>query len=89
MEKTERGFDIRHFTDRYGAKCSIQKSSLATEDCIFLGIEKADPQIMSPDGWMPFDVPKEVLINTRMHLTRQMVIELIPSLIKFAMTGNL
>ncbi len=39
-EKTNRGFDIIRFTDRNGDKCSIQKSSIATEDCIWLGSEQ-------------------------------------------------
>ena len=89
MEKTERGFAIEKFTDRYGAKCSIQKSSLAFEDCIWIGIDTPDPKIMSSEGWMPYELPKEVLINSRMHLTREMVVELLPALIKFAKTGNL
>ncbi len=38
MKRTERGFDVWEFTDRSGKKCSIQKSSLADEDCIWLGI---------------------------------------------------
>lgn len=39
-EKTIRGFDLIRFTDRYNNKCSLQKSSLATEDAIWLGIEQ-------------------------------------------------
>lgn len=35
--KTEKGFAIIEFKDRYGKDCSIQKSSLATEDCIWMG----------------------------------------------------
>ena len=38
--KTGRGFDIAEFTDEHGDQCSLQKSSLATEDCIWLGIDK-------------------------------------------------
>ena len=34
---TERSFRRGEFEDRYGKLCSIQKSSLATEDCIWLG----------------------------------------------------
>jgi hypothetical protein len=89
MNRNERGFEFQEFTDRYGAKCSIQKSSLAFEDCIWLGIDKAEPKIQSPEGWIPFEVPEGVLISTRMHLTRQMVIDLLPSLVKFANTGDL
>lgn len=39
IDHTERGFAIVEFTDRYKFSCSLQKSSLATEDCIWLGVE--------------------------------------------------
>ena len=37
MDTTARGFAIREFEDRNGIACSIQKSSVATEDLIWLG----------------------------------------------------
>ena len=40
LETTNRGFVIGRFTDIYGEKCSIQKSSLATDDAIWLGVDK-------------------------------------------------
>lgn len=99
---TQRGFRKGTFIDRYGEKCSIQKSSLASEDAIWLGIENANPQIMQSDavrlglsqepnpvGWMPFPVPKEVVMSTRMHLTQEQVKELIPILQKFVDTGEI
>lgn len=101
LTKTERGFAIGEFTDRYGAKCSLQKSSLATEDAIWFGVNDADPQIMASDakrlgiptdannGWVKFEIPKEVLLSTRMHLTQEMVQQLLPTLQKFAETGEL
>ena len=101
ITRTQRGFAIMEFTDRYNTKCSIQKSSLATEDAIWLGIDKANPQIMAHDahklgiptpsnnGWVEYKIPEEVLINTRMHLTQEMVIELLPILQRFADTGEL
>lgn len=42
IKKTERGFALAEFVDRYGAKCSLQKSSLATEDCIWLGVNEIE-----------------------------------------------
>ena len=39
IETTQRGFSLFKFTDRYDKKCSLQKSSLATEDCIWLGLQ--------------------------------------------------
>jgi len=45
--KTDRGFDIITFTDRYDHGCSLQKSSLATEDAIWLGVDDPEPKVMS------------------------------------------
>jgi hypothetical protein len=73
----DRGFLKGAFKDRYGASCSIQKSSLATEDCIWLGAD----EISEAPGVEPF--------NTRMHLTRDMAAELIPLLQHFVDTGEL
>ncbi len=47
---TERGFRIDKFVDRYGVPCSLQKSSLATEDAIWLGVDDPNPQIMASDA---------------------------------------
>ena len=47
MEKTYRGFDLFRFRDRYDSECSLQKSSLATEDCIWLGVDDASPKVMA------------------------------------------
>lgn len=101
LKKTARKFAIGEFTDRYNQKCSIQKSSLATEDCIWLGVDDACPKIkiddaikvgMKPDtdsGWCPYPIPSEVLLSTRMHLTRTQVKKLLPLLQKFVKTGEL
>lgn len=88
--KTQRGFAGVEFEDRYNAKCSIQKSSLATEDAIWFGVNHADPKILKPgSGWQTFEIPKEVLLTTRMHLTQKQVKKLLPILQKFAETGEL
>lgn len=102
MGKTERGFANGEFVDQYGAKCSIQASSLATKSCIWFGINDADPKIMASDaikkgidtggqttGWVNYPVPEEVLLSTRMHLSREDVKKLLPLLNKFAETGEL
>lgn len=92
---TARGFDISEFIDRYDTKCTLQKSSLATEDCIWIGIDKAEPQIMASKtkeggtGWVKYEIPEDVFISTRMHLTRKMVLNLLPNLMKFVITGNI
>lgn len=94
-EQTNRGFDICNFTDRYGHECSLQASSLATESCIWLGVNDAEPQIMASKvmeggtGWVKYPIPEDVMLYTRMHLTQEMVVELLPHLQKFAETGEL
>ena len=104
-EFTNRGFANIEFTDRYGAKCSVQKSSLATEDAIWFGINDADPKIMASDairmglkpreggekdnGWVKFEIPEEVSLSTRMHLTVDQVKALLPVLRHFVKHGEL
>jgi len=39
IEFTNRNFALAKFKDRYGERCSIQDSSSATENCIWLGCE--------------------------------------------------
>lgn len=103
INRNARGFSYTEFTDLYGKKCSIQNSSLSTQDAIWFGIDDASPQIMSRDaiklglrqetfderdnGWVNFEVPKEVLMHTRMHLSREQVVELLPVLQQFVETG--
>lgn len=98
---TARGFALIEFTDRYGAKCSLQKSSLATEDAIWFGPNDADPKIMASHaqsldittdektGWIKYPIPNEVVFNTRMHLTRTDVRKLLPHLIRFVLIGDI
>lgn len=40
LKKTERGFSLGEFQDTYGSRCSIQKSSNAEINCIWLGNNK-------------------------------------------------
>ena len=101
IKRNERGFLTGQFTDRYDKKCSIQKSSLAFEDCIWLGIDDPEPKIMAKDasrlglltqedtGWIDYPLPNEVLVHTRMHLTREQVKDLLPTLTKFVETGEI
>lgn len=92
---TERGFALHEFTDAYGVQCSLQKSSLATADAIWLGVDNVNPQIMASDtpeggtGWVPYLIPANVHLTNRMHLTREMAKELIDALQVFVDTGNL
>ncbi len=87
MKRTERGFDLMEFIDRYGEKCSLQKSSLATEDCIWLGI--SEPVIRAIDSGKEIPLPTGSTVGGRMHLTREQVQTLLPYLKRFAETGDL
>ncbi len=90
MEQTERGFQRIDFKDYYKVECSLQKSSLAMKDAIWLGCNDADPKILIPhQGWTSVDMPEEYVANTRMHLTQDQVRELLPYLINFVETGEL
>lgn len=98
---TDRRFALGTFQDLYGTRCSIQKSSLATENAIWLGVDDAEPMIMAKDaaaygiettktcGWVPFPVPNSVFFTTRMHLTVDQVKQLLPVLQRFVDTGEL
>jgi hypothetical protein len=99
--KTQRGFCLGEFRDLYDAQCSIQESSLADVNAIWIGIDNPDPKILASrasefgiktkktTGWIDFPVHQDVLINTRMHLSQEQVAELIPILQHFVDSGNL
>ena len=79
ITKTSRGFDLVTFKDRYDQPCSLQKSSIATEDCIWFGIhEQIDlytKEVVGP--------------GQRMHLSQDQVKELLPLLQRFIDTGEI
>jgi hypothetical protein len=68
---------------------------------LWLGNDRANPMVMAFDaarvgvhtnettGWVPYPVPKEVLMHTRMHLSQRQVKELLPLLTHFAKHGLL
>lgn len=92
LTKTKRGFEKGKFTDLYGEKCSIQKSSLATDDAIWLGIDDPKLTVFENDQmgkYLEVDMPKNFSVNSRMHLNREQVQELLPILQKFVETGDL
>lgn len=86
VSKTSRGFDLIEFLDRYGTKCSLQKSSLAGDDAIWFGIDDPEPKMLATDairlgieteqttGWIPYGLPEELSLTSRMHLTRAQVL---------------
>lgn len=92
LRKTQRGFSIGEFTDLYGAKCSIQKSSLATDDAIWLGLDKPKLTVFENENmgkYVTTDLPRNWMVDSRMHLNREQVKELLPLLKRFVETGEL
>ncbi len=77
IEKTQRGFGITHFNDTHGSTCSLQESSNADEACIWLGRDECRKHHVTGD-----------CLN-RMTLNQQMVIDLLPQLLHFALHGAL
>jgi hypothetical protein len=87
---TNRGFVAIEFVDRNGEKCSLQESSIATENAIWLGCDEANPQVLIPGkGWTKLECPPDTLFNTRMHLTQEQVKKLLPFLEKFVKKGTI
>jgi len=99
LNRTERGFLYGEFTDKYGQKCSLQKSSRVADgpgdECIWLGVDNPDSSFkVCHNGWRNYTLREffpegDILVPDRMHLTQEMVKMLLPSLQHFAETGEL
>lgn len=100
VKKTNRGFEIMEFTDLYQCPCSLQQSSLANGQCLWLGTSDAQPKVMAvkagsvgvqtteTTGWVSYPIPEDVLLSTRMHLNRRMVKALVHRLNRWLETGS-
>jgi len=92
MEKTNRGFGIKKFKDLYGEECSLQESSLATDDAIWLGVHDPELVVFEDENmgkYITTPMPKTFSVHCRMHLNKEQVAELIPILQNFVETGFL
>lgn len=92
METNGRGFKIGEFEDLYRGKCVLQKSSLATQDAIWFGIrgpKVTAHDINNPGKYVELYVPENVTIHSEMHLSQDMVRDILPYLHHFAETGDL
>lgn len=47
---TKRGFVKLLFSDYYNKMCSLQMSSISNDECVWLGIEDAEPRILTTDA---------------------------------------
>lgn len=74
---TGRGFGRKDFDDLYGQHCSIQESSLGTEEAYWIGVHNTGPYC-SINGDHQYNQD-----SNRMHLSRKQVVNLINELVKF------
>lgn len=81
-DSSPRGLGCVTFLDKYHQVCTIQDSSLATEAAIWLGVSNTGISLKGPSGQPNEDV------NSRMHLTQEMVKQLLPILTEFAKKGS-
>jgi hypothetical protein len=96
IKKTKRGFTYIEFKDRNNVECKIQKSSIATEDAIWLGAKEiglkefvAYRQPAWQDVDTTFSEKHHFVANNGMHLTRKQVKKLLPIFQKFVETGEI
>jgi hypothetical protein len=92
IKKTNRNFDIASFKDVYDEECSLQKSSAASDDYIWLGISKPKLTVFKDKNrgqYLNCEMPDNFMVNSRMHLSRDQVAELLPYLQKFVETGDI
>lgn len=92
VEITPRGFMLIKFEDSYMNSCSLQKSSAAMQDCIWFGLNKSKLTVFensSHGKYVTCEMPDNFSVDTRMHLTREQVAELLPYLVRFVETGDL
>lgn len=81
--KNDRGFTTLKFDDYYGQHCSLQESSLATEQAIWLGVDNTGNSVSGPFG------QRNEYVMARMHLTEDQVKILVTELLEWITTGNL
>jgi len=92
IQTNQRGFQFAEFVDSYGHQCSIQKSSAATRDCIWFGIDNPKLTIFENDSkgkYITTEMPKNFEVDSRMHLTVDQVKLLLPILQHFVETGEM
>lgn len=93
--ETARGFELIQFHDDNHELCDMQRSSSADKDKIWLGLHNVYPKILASKteqggtGWVEYEIPSDVFINTRMHLTRKQSISLALKLLKFGLLNKI
>lgn len=58
-------------------------------DFLWIGPNSANPKVRGSNGWIEYPVPDEVLMTTRMHVSRKQVEDLVAHLMIWLRTGSL
>ena len=77
VKKTGRGFSLIEFKDTKGEDCSIQKSSLADADYLWIGMDRAPAPHLGHE------------LSPRMHIDQETAAQLIEVLTTFVNTGDI
>lgn len=91
IQKTNRRFNFTEFNDLNHDKCSLQISSLATEDAIWFGIDNPKLVVFENDkkgAYIEAEMPSNFNVHSRMHLSRKQVSDLLPLLSNFSENGT-
>lgn len=89
-KKTDRDFITITFTDSNGVACSLQESSVATEEMIWLGRDQPVSEALQSGGRSDAaQMSQSMPMGSRMHLSRKLVAKLLLPLKKFVDTGSL
>jgi hypothetical protein len=92
--RTNRGFTLYKFTDTNGIECSVQKSSAAFENRIWLGATKIGlKHFKAGEGWKDIEltdtIEEHYTANTRIHINQETAKELVTILQRFIDTGEI
>lgn len=77
VTQTQRGFSLIEFKDTKGEDCSIQKSSLADDDYLWIGLDRAPAPHLGHE------------LSPRMHINKEIAQDLIKVLTTFVETGDI
>lgn len=86
LSEKNHGFLRGEFEDSSGQKCSIEESSCATKTAIWIGVDNTGPNVTGRTG---SGIGYNADVNVQMHLSKELVADLLPTLMYFAANGEL